>query len=372
MIRIAEDIKSFTEMQPFWRVELPTEVVFSGDGVRELLAKLRERGRRAFFVVDSALKEQPRFAPLFAQKNLFEFDATSSEPRTSDVDSLRAEIRELAEQPDTLVGVGGGAAMDLAKATAVCLANPRPAQCYQGFDMEMNKGADVWTMPALIGTGAEVTPIAVLRGPERKLGINNRYVQAELAVIDPELSRDAPHFNRFFTMLDSYFHHCEILASKTSAADAKADSQEGVELARHVLSHDLSRYSAELAIKSAAASLLGGSSSVTGRVGAAHAISYGLSNCAPRLPHSVAVTISMCALEDVYPAGCAETKGFLAANGFPVPRASNYGVTLLDIEKMTRSVLGMGKLWRSCFGENWRATAARGWIEDVYKRIVKG
>ena len=103
MIRIAEDIKSFTEMQPFWRVELPTEVVFSGDGVRELLAKLRERGRRAFFVVDSALKEQPRFAPLFAQKNLFEFDATSSEPRTSDVDSLRAEIRELADEMLRLV-----------------------------------------------------------------------------------------------------------------------------------------------------------------------------------------------------------------------------------------------------------------------------
>ncbi|MDY2985562.1 MAG: iron-containing alcohol dehydrogenase [Synergistes jonesii] len=372
MIRIAEDIKSFTETKPFWRVELPTEVIFSGDGVRELLAKLRERGRRAFFVVDAALKKQPRFAPLFAQKNLFEFDATSSEPRTSDVDSLRAEIRELPAQPDTLVGVGGGAAMDLAKATAVCLANPRPAQCYQGFDMKMNKGADVWTMPALIGTGAEVTPIAVLRGPERKLGINNRYVQAELAVIDPELSRDAPHFNRFFTMLDSYSHHCEILASKTSAADAKADSQEGAALARYVLSHDLSRYSAELAIKSAAASLLGGSSSITGCVGAAHAISYGLSDSAPHLPHSVAVTISMCALEGVYPAGCAETKGFLAANGFHVPRASNYGVARSDIEKMTRIALGMEKLWRSCFGENWRAAATRGWIEDVYKRIVKG
>ena len=59
-------------------------------------------------------------------------------------DALRALIQALPEQPDTLVGVGGGATMDLAKATAICLANPEPAQTYQGYGMDMAKGADIW------------------------------------------------------------------------------------------------------------------------------------------------------------------------------------------------------------------------------------
>ena len=371
MLKIAENIKEFTEMKPFWNVSVPADVVFSDDGVGTLLSMLKEREKKAFFVLDSALKAQPRFSALFEQDDIFEFDKSFSEPRTQDVDALRSELLKRSEVPDTMVGVGGGAAMDLAKATAICLANPRPAQCYQGFDLVMNKGADIWTMPALNGTGAEITPIAVLRGPEKKLGINNPYVQPEVTVIDPQLSEGAPHFNRFFTMMDCYFHHCEITASKTSCAAAKADSIEGLEIARSVLSQDLTHYSMPAAIKSVAASLLGGSSSIAGRVGAAHAISYGLSNSAPHLPHSVAVTISICALEDIYPKERAETMRFLEANGFSVPKASEYGVTAEKINRMTATALGMDKLWLSCFGEEWRARATKSYIEDIYRRIVE-
>lgn len=371
MVKITDDIKKFTDMKPFWNVNVPAEVIFSDDGVGKLLSLLKERKKTPFFVLDSALKKQPRFSALFEQRDIFEFDASFSEPRTQDVDSLRSEILKMPKVPDVIVGVGGGSAMDLAKATAICLANPRPAQCYQGFDLDMNKGADVWTVPALTGTGAEITPIAVLRGPEKKLGINNRYVQPATAVIDPQLSAGAPHFNRFFTMMDCYFHHCEISASKTSSASAREDSKVGLEIARFVLSRDLTDYSVPLAVKSAEASLLGGSSSVEGRVGAAHAISYGLSNSAPHLPHSVAVTISMCALEDIYPEGRAETISFLNANGFPIPRASDYGITEDETDKMTATALGMDKLWLSCFGEDWREKATRSYIENIYRRIVR-
>lgn len=371
MLKIAENIKEFTKMAPFWNVSVDTDVVFSDDGVGTLLSMLKEREKNAFFVLDAALKPQPRFSALFEQNDIFEFDASFSEPRTQDVDALRSELLKRRKIPDTIVGVGGGAAMDLAKATAICLANPKPAQCYQGFDLDINKGADIWTMPALTGTGAEITPIAVLRGPEKKLGINNHHVQPEVAVIDPQLSADAPHFNRFFTMMDCFFHHCEITASKTSCAEAKADSKEGLEIARSVLSQDLTHYSTPVAVRSSAASLLGGSSSIAGRVGAAHAISYGLSNSAPHLPHSVAVAISICALEDIYPEGRAETLRFLDANGFSVPKASEYGITAGEIERMTSTALGMDKLWLSCFGEEWRSKATKNYIENIYRRIVR-
>ena len=371
MMKIPTDMKSFTELSPWWRTTVPTEIVLSGDGTAELLAKLKERGRRPFFIADGALREQPQFAEIFAQKDLFVFDATFSEPRTGDVDSLRALIKGLADEPDTVVGVGGGATMDLAKAVAICLENPEPAQRYQGYGLAMKKGADIWVLPALSGTGAEITPIAVLRGPEKKLGINNPYTEATVAVIDPQLSAGAPHFNRFFTMMDCYFHHYEIMMSRTSAPEAVEDAKDGLALSREVLSHDLSAYDLGLAIKSAMASVLGGSSTIGGRVGAAHAISYGLSNSAPHLPHSVAVTISMSVLEDIYPDGYADTRRFLKINGLEMPKASDYGIGAKDIEKMTHTALGMDKLWHSCFGDGWQETATADYMEKIYRRIIE-
>ena len=261
--------------------------------------------------------------------------------------------------------------MDLAKATAICLANPEPAQFYQGYGLDMAKGADIWVLPTLTGTGAEITPIAVLRGPEKKLGINNKFTEAAVAVIDPSLTRGAPAFNRFYTMMDCWFHHYEIMTSKTSAPEGIEDATLGFALAKEVLSHDLTRYDEELAVKSAVASVLGGSSSVSGRVGAAHAISYGLSNSAPHLPHSVAVTISMCALEEIYPDGYGDTTRFLAANGRRRPKAADYGIGESDVPKMVKTALGMEKLWHSCFGDNWRERATAEYIESIYNNIIK-
>lgn len=370
-MNVPKTIKEFTTLKPWWKTPVSTRVALSCDGVSDILRMLADEGRKPFFVVDKALAGQSEFARLFEKKNMFAFDATFSEPRTGDVDALRSLIQALPEQPDTLVGVGGGATMDLAKATAICLANPEPAQVYQGYGMDMAKGADIWVLPTLTGTGAEITPIAVLRGPEKKLGINNKYTEASVAVIDPSLSRGAPSFNRFYTMMDCYFHHYEIKTSKTSAPEGIEDATAGFALAREVLSHDLAKYNEELAVKSAVASILGGSSSVSGRVGAAHAISYGLSNSAPHLPHSVAVAISMCSLEDVYPDGYSDTMSFLAANGRKMPKASDYGIGEGDVPKMVKTALGMEKLWHSCFGDGWQEKATPEYIEGIYRRIIK-
>ena len=357
----------------WWRVDVPTEIVISDRGLDTVFDLIAARGVKPFFVIDAALRDQPDFARVFEQKDVFAFNASYSEVRTDDVDSLVALLRSRRTDDVTLIGIGGGSTMDLAKAAGICFANPLRAQDYQGYGMEMARGLDVWTVPTLNGTGAELTPIAVMRGPEKKLGINNPFAAAGLTVIDPHLSKGAPAFNRFYTMMDCYFHHYEISRSRTSSKDAIADSLDGLELSRRVLSHNLEKWDEGLAAAAAMASLLGGTSSTGGRVGAAHAISYGLSNSAPFLPHSVAVTLAMLALKDVYPEGYAETLRFLELNGRPLPSARAYGIRPRDISAMTRTALGMEKLWQSCFGpDRWKKLAAPGWIASIYETIVNG
>ena len=363
--------EDFNSARPWWRTRIFTEIVPSRDGVVDLLGLLSERASRPFFIVDEILKPQAAFAPIFALDRKYVFDASYSEPRTRDVDGVVALLKNERDTPDAIVGVGGGATMDLAKAASICLANPRPAAEYQGYGMDMERGPDIWVLPTLAGTGAEVTPIAVLRGPEKKLGINNDNVAPKVAVIDPALSSGAKKFNRFFSMMDCYFHHYEITHSKTSAPDAVLDSRDGLDIARRVLSRDLSEFDIGRAVESAVASVLGGSSSIGGRVGVSHAISYGLSNASPHLPHSVAVAISMLACGDIYDdGGFDDTVKFMEINGIARPTAREYGIFESHIPGMTRTALGMEKLWLSHFGENWRGTVDEKFVSDIYKKIV--
>ncbi len=370
MKNIPSDINDFVNSSHWWATNFPTEVVCSGDGVGDLMKRVQTESRNPYFVLDSALKGQKAFDALFSRDRVFIFDASKSEPRTDDVDRLVKIVMSDANPSDLLVAAGGGATMDLAKATSICTANPEPAFKYQGYDMEMKKGLDVWVLPTLNGTGAEITPIAVLRGPEKKLGINNKFVEPAVAFIDPQLSAGAKKFNRFFTLMDCYYHHYEITKSKTSSEDALTDASNGLMLAKEALSHKLDKHETGTAIKAAMASVLGGSSSIEGRVGAAHALSYGLSNSSPTLPHSVAVTIAMLALPDIYPDGYADTLKFLELNGMQKPVASEYGIGEKDIEKMTKTALGMEKLWQSCFGNNWQKDVTPEFIRNRYQKIT--
>ncbi|MDR1481021.1 MAG: iron-containing alcohol dehydrogenase [Synergistaceae bacterium] len=367
----SEAMKNFISAPAWWSTKILTEVARTDDGVGSLLNMLRERGRRPFFIIDGALEGQLGFKPLFERDEVFMFRASESEPRTGDVDRLVALLRNKRDLPDTVVGVGGGSSMDLAKAVGICVANPKQAEAYQGYGLDMKKGSEIWVLPTLNGTGAEVTPIAVLRGPEKKLGINNNFTAPAVAVVDPRLSAGAPKFNRFYTMMDCFFHHYEITKSRTSANDAVRDSIKGLDMAKSVLSRSLAVYDLETAVTSAMASTLGGSSSIGGRVGVSHAISYGLSNSSPKLPHSVAVTISMLACRDIYDdGGYDDTVKFLEINGMPAPRAADYGIDESHITKMTTIALGMEKLWQSHFGDDWQSIVNDRFVRDIYKRVV--
>lgn len=367
---MTERIKEFKQLKPWWRTEINTEIIVSDDAISDLLTKIDEEGKNAFFIIDSVLKEDDKYEKIFAESNKYLYNATLSEPKTDDVNELVALISSLEKKINLVVGIGGGSTIDLTKATSICLANPKSAEEYQGYDMEMAKGPEIWAVPSLFGTGAEITPIAVLRGPERKLGINNKHTSPDIAIIDPQLPISASKFNRFYTMMDCYYHHYEITKSKTSKRDAILDAKDGLTLARELLKAGVEPFSVEASIKAAKASILGGSSTIGGRVGGAHAISYGLSNSSPTLPHSVAVTISMLALEELYPEGYKDSLYFLKTNDIKLPKAADYGIKESHIESMVKTSMGMVKLWESCFGDEYKKYATEELMRTIYEKIL--
>ena len=115
--------------------------------------------------------------------------------------------------PDWLVGVGGGSAMDAAKAAWVPYERPdlQPGAISPALRLDLRRKARLATVPTTSGTGSEVTMGIVLTGTQgkRKLGLGNRENVADIAIVDPALAASMPPGLTAETGLDALVHAVE-------------------------------------------------------------------------------------------------------------------------------------------------------------------
>jgi alcohol dehydrogenase class IV len=189
------------------------QVVF-GEGALEELEKLD--GRKAFVVTDPFLAKT-NLLPLIgghlakAGMKMDVFDGVEPEPS---VQTIKAGA-ELARKssPDWIVGMGGGSAMDAAKAIWVLYERPdlEPGDINPFIHIGLRKKARLVTVPTTSGTGAEVTWLLVLTDTEqkRKMGLGNRENVADIAIVDPEMAKGMPPKLTADTGMDALTHAVE-------------------------------------------------------------------------------------------------------------------------------------------------------------------
>ena len=199
-----------------WYFSSP-EVVF-GEGA---LAHLQQiEGRRAFVVSDQNLGElgfvqavQDHLAKGGLESDCF----TEVEPDPS-LETVLSGAQAMADcEPDWVVGLGGGSCMDAAKAMWVLYERPdiRPEAINPVETLGLRKKARLITIPTTAGTGAEATWMIVLTDSQedRKLGLGSRENLADVAIVDPSLSKDMPPRLTADTGLDALSHAVEGYAS---------------------------------------------------------------------------------------------------------------------------------------------------------------
>src|SRR5262245_6284137 len=128
-----------------------------GDIARRLLA------RRVFVVTDTTLVKagvvEAVVKPLRAVGVEVEvFDGGQPEPSLRLVGECTAVARRY--RPDTLLGLGGGSNMDVAKFTAVLLTHGGEARDYLGDDIIPGPISPLICVPTTAGTGSEVSGAA--------------------------------------------------------------------------------------------------------------------------------------------------------------------------------------------------------------------
>jgi alcohol dehydrogenase class IV len=172
-------------------------IVFGPGKLRELGPVAKAYGRRALIVTGRSPARASQVGEVLAKEEIgHSLFHLLGEPTVHDIKQGVECAR--SERCDFVVGVGGGSALDAAKAVAALLTNSDDLLEYLevvGRGKPLTRpSAPCVTIPTTAGTGAEVTRNSVLASPEQrfKVSLRSPFLLPRLALVDPELSRDLP------------------------------------------------------------------------------------------------------------------------------------------------------------------------------------
>jgi alcohol dehydrogenase class IV len=195
-----------------WYFSSP-QVVFGPEALTHL-AMLQ--GQRAFIVTDQTMVSLgfvDRVAEQLQAAGMEHHVFAEVEPEPSLQTVQRGAQAMLDYAPDWIIGLGGGSAMDAAKAMWVLYEHPemRPEEINPLVPLGLRQKARLITIPTTSGTGAEATWAIVLTDTEaqRKLGLGSRENMADIAIVDPELAVAMPPRLTAATGLDALTHAIE-------------------------------------------------------------------------------------------------------------------------------------------------------------------
>ena len=303
----------------------------------EILTPQRKGDAPMVFLLDHFFENKPLAGriPLRGRDKLIFVDV-SHEPKTTYVDRLAADLKAEFGTVSGIVGIGGGSAMDLAKAVSLMITNAGSSADYQGWDLVKQPGVYKVGIPTLSGTGAEVSRTTVLTGPTKKLGMNSDFTPFDQIVLDPELTAGAPINQRFYTGMDCYIHCIESLEGTYLNEFSKSYGEKALQLCQEVYVKKAA-WDADSDDKLMMASYAGGMSIAYSQVGVAHAVSYGLAYLLGT-KHGIGNCIVFDHLEEFYPAGVQEFKRMVEKNKIDIPQHVTKGLSNEQFESMIISV----------------------------------
>lgn len=271
------------------------KIVFGCGALEALPVHIGELGcRKPLIVMDrnlsrSGLKEQIE-AVLGDIRHAF-YAGVEPEPLIEMAEE--GTIAALKGKCDCVVGIGGGSALDCAKAVAVLAANKGKAVDYLGLNKVPGPGLPKIMVPTTAGTGSEVTFTAVFvrRDLKKKEGMNSPYLYPEVALLDPLLTLTLPPGPTATTGIDALCHAVESYTSVNASPMSEMISIEAIRLIAENL-RTCVHYGKDVAAREAMllGSLYAGLGLANAGVTAVHSLSYPLGG-KYGIPHGLANTL---------------------------------------------------------------------------------
>ncbi len=145
------------------------------------------------------------------------FQALSPNPK--DFEVMAGAALYAAERCDVIIAIGGGSAIDCAKAIGIVHANGRSITAFEGVDRVEVPGPPLICIPTTAGTSADISQFCIIvnTAGRYKMAIISKTVVPDVALVDPETTLTMDPYLTACTGLDALTHAIEAFVSTASS-----------------------------------------------------------------------------------------------------------------------------------------------------------
>jgi alcohol dehydrogenase class IV len=270
-----------------YQYNFPTTIRFGAGAIKELPAYLQKNGlKRPMIVTDPTIASLPFFKAIVNDLQAHHisvevFNDIHKNPVKSDV-YKGGDVWDSTAR-DSIIGIGGGAALDVARAIVLRVNHREDLFKYDdliGGDVYVTNDVPHFiTIPTTSGTGSEVGRSAIIADDEthQKKILFSPKLMAQIVFADPVLTMDLPPFITAATGMDALTHNMEAFLAKNPHPLCDGIALEGISLIKDSLERATNKPDIESRSKMLMASMMGAIAFQKG-LGVVHSLAHPLSS----------------------------------------------------------------------------------------------
>lgn len=269
--------------------KLPEKIYFELNSI-QYLQKMKDV-ERVFIVCDPGMVEfgyaQKVIDELMKRQNKVKFEMFSDVEPNPSTNTVYAGTEQMMKfQPDTVIAIGGGSAIDAAKGMWLFYEHPETEffgakQKFldirkRAYKIPEARKAKMVAIPTTSGTGAEVTPFAVITDSEThvKYPLADYALTPDVAIIDPQFVMSVPASVTADTGMDVLTHAIESYVSVMASDYTRGLSLQAIKLVFENLEDSVKNPNLENREKMHNASTMAGMAFANAFLGICHSIAH--------------------------------------------------------------------------------------------------
>lgn len=216
------------------KLDLPQKLVFGTRCFSDFITYfLNQKLRKVFIIVDPFVEPQlESFISELenAQIGYIICSQISNEPSLGDFKKLNQQAED--NSIDSVIGIGGGSVLDIAKLIAALCHSGQSIESVLGIGNVKQRKLFLACLPTTAGTGSEVSPNAILldENDNLKKGVVSPFLVPDCAYIDPFFTHTVPSSVTAATGIDALTHCIEAFANKFAHPITDLFALEGIRL----------------------------------------------------------------------------------------------------------------------------------------------
>lgn len=263
---------------------VPQDIIFGMGSLKRLPELLKKSGSKKMMIVsDHGLEKLgvvDRVRKIVEEEGIETvcFLDILPNPTVAMVDAATEAYR--ASGATSLVALGGGSPMDVAKAVGVLARYGGSITQYEGAHLVPGPIEPIIAIPTTAGTGSEVTAFSVITDTSRnyKLTVFSYELIPKYALLDPEMIMSVPPAIAASCGIDALIHAWEAYTSQGASPFSDAMAEKAMELiGGNIRRFVANRKDAEAACAMMSGSMFAGIAFAWARLGNVHAMSHPVS-----------------------------------------------------------------------------------------------